>query len=144
MNSNLNLKQWIMATVASFVVMAVLNYIVHAVLLTGWYQEYPNYWRTQADMMSRMHWMYVGYLLFSALFSYIYTKGYEGKQGLGEGMRYGALIGAIVGFPKMFADHVMFPYQGKVILAWGIATFVICVVMGIVTGMIYKGQPKAA
>jgi hypothetical protein len=45
MNSNLNLKQWIMATVASFVVMAVLNYIVHAVLLTGWYQEYPNYWR---------------------------------------------------------------------------------------------------
>jgi hypothetical protein len=60
MNSNLNLKQWIMATVASFVVMAVLNYIVHAVLLTGWYQEYPNYWRTEADMMSRMHWMYVG------------------------------------------------------------------------------------
>ncbi len=144
MGSKLNVKQWIMATVASFVVMTALNLIVHAVLLTGWYQEYPHYWRSEPDMTSRMHWLYVGYFLFSALFAYIYTKGREGKAALGEGFRYGMLVGALVGFPKMFFDHVMFPYQGKVILAWGVATFVTCVVMGIVTGMIYKGESKPA
>lgn len=144
MGSKLNVKQWVMATVASFVVMTVLNFIVHQVLLVGWYQEYPHYWRTELDMAGRMHWMYIGYLLFSALFAYIYTKGLEGKAALAEGFRYGVLVGAIVGFPKMFTDHVMFPYQGKVILAWGVATFITCVVMGIVTGMIYKSQPKSA
>jgi hypothetical protein len=144
MGTKLNVKQWIMATVASFVVMTALNSIVHGVLLTGWYQEYPAYWRSEADMSTKMHWLYVGYLLFSGLFAYIYTKGIEGKGGFIEGFRYGMLIGAIVGFPKMFMDHVFFPYQGKVILAWGIATFVICAVMGIVTGIIYKAEPKAA
>lgn len=144
MNSPLNVKQWIIASVACFVVMVVLSFIEHGVVLAAWYQEYPNYWRSQADMSSRMHWMYVGYLLFSALFTYIYTKGYEGKPGLGEGFRYGVLVGALVGFPKMFLDHVVFPYQGKVILAWGISTFIICVVMGLVTATIYKKEQKAA
>lgn len=142
MNSPLNVKQWITASVACFVVMAVLSFIEHGVLLTSWYNEFPHYWRSEADQASRMHWAYVGYLLFSALFTYIYTKGYEGKPGLGEGFRYGALVGALVGFPKMFLDHVMFPYQGKVILTWGISTFIICVVMGLVTAGIYRKEAK--
>ena len=59
MNSPLNVKQWIIASVACFVVMVVLSFIEHDVVLAAWYQEYPNYWRSQADMSSRMHWMYV-------------------------------------------------------------------------------------
>ena len=138
MFSKLNIKQWLTATVACFVVMSVLQHFVHSVLLTAWYQEYAQYWRSEQDMMSRVHWRYVGYVLFSALFCFIYTKGLEGTSPLGEGMRYGILIGSLVGIPRMFIDHVMFYYPGRIILAWGIATVVICTIMGIVVGMIYK------
>ena len=76
MRSTLNVKQWALATVAAFVAMSVIEYLVHGVMLSGWYQQYPNYWRSPEDMMSNMHWLYIGHVLFAALFSYMYTRGY--------------------------------------------------------------------
>ena len=142
MSSPLNVKQWAIATVAVFVAMAVIQFAVHGVLLAGWYAEFPTYWRTQEDMMSKMHWMYVGYLAFAGLFSYIYTRGYEGKAGMGEGMRYGLLIGALVGIPKMFIDHAVFFYPGRIILSWGAGMVVMCGILGVIVGMIYKGSQQ--
>lgn len=145
MNSKLNVKQWVTATVAVFVGMAIIEYIVHGVLLSGWYMEHPNYWRSQEKMMSKMHWMYMGYLVFAALFSYIYTRGYEGKSGTGEGMRYGMLVGALIGIPKMFIDHAVFYYPGKIVVGWGVSMIVMCTILGVIVGMIYKGsQQKTA
>ncbi len=142
MNSQLNVKQWAIATVAVFVAMAIIQYVVHGVMLTGWYMEYPAYWRSPEAMMRKMYWMYVGYLVFAALFTYIYTRGYEGKAGMGEGMRYGVLIGALVGIPKMFIDHAVFFYPGKIILSWCIAMIVMCAILGIIVGMIYKSPQQ--
>lgn len=144
MNSTLNVKQWAIATVAVFVVMSAIQYLIHGALLSDWYAEHSHYWRSPEDMMSRMHWMYVGYALFAGLFCYIFSLGYEGKPGIGEGFRYGALIGALIGFPKMFTDHAVFYYQGKVIVAWGVGMFVTCILLGILAGMIYKGGKQAA
>lgn len=142
MNSRLNVKQWAIATVAVFVAMALIEYLVHGVMLSGWYMEYQSYWRSQEAMMSKMHWMYVGYLVFAGLFAYIYTRGYEGKAGMGEGLRYGVLIGALVGIPKMFIDHAVFFYPGKIILSWGVGMTVMCAILGMIVGMIYKGPEQ--
>lgn len=139
MNSKFNVQQWAVASVAVFVVLSVFQYLVHGVLLSAWYQEHTTYWRSTEEMMNRMHWMYVGYALFAALFSFTYSRGYEGKPGIGEGLRYGMMVGALIGFPKMFADHTMFIYPGKMIVAWGISTFVVCVMLGILVGLVYKG-----
>ena len=47
MNSRLNVKQWAIASVAAFVAMSVIEYLVHAVMLAGWYREYTVYWLIQ-------------------------------------------------------------------------------------------------
>ena len=140
MNSPLNVKQWAIASVAAFVAMAVIEFLVHGVMLSSWYMEYPSYWRTQEQMMSKMPWMYAGYLFFAGLFSYIYTRGYEGKSGVGEGMRYGMLVGALIGIPKMFIDHAVFYYPGKIVVGWGVSMLVMCTILGMVVGLIYKGS----
>ncbi len=143
MSSPLNVKQWAIATVAVFVATAVIEFLVHGVLLSSWYMEYPTYWRTQEEMMSRMPWMYFGYLVFASIFTYIYTKGYEGKSG--EGLRYGLLIGALVGIPKALIDHAVFYYPGKIIAGWAVGMVVMCAILGMIVGMIYKstGQKTA-
>ncbi len=144
MNSPLNVKQWFIATIAVFVAMAVIQFIVHGVMLSGWYMEYQSYWRSQEDMMSKRPWMYVGYLVFSVLFTYIYTRGYEGKPGMGEGLRYGLLVGSLIALPKMFIDHAVFFYPGKIILAWAVGMVVMCAILGAIVGMIYKGSAQKA
>ena len=142
MNSTFNVKQWAIATVAVFVVLSVIQYFTQSMLLSE--AQVARYWRAGADMMSRMHWMYVGNLLFAGLFCYIFTFGYKGKPGIGEGLRYGALIGALISFPKMFTDHVTFYYPGMIVVATGLTMFVGCVLAGIVIGLIYKGEAAKA
>ena len=144
MGSKLNVKRWLIATVVVFVVMAALEYIIHGVLLAPWYAETPQYWRTQSDMMGRIRWMYLGYAFFAALFTYVFTRGYEGKPGIGEGVRYGFWIGLLLCLPTMFINHTVFPYPNKIVIAWLAAGVVQAVILGIVLAMIYKGEKKAA
>ncbi len=144
MNSRLNVKQWAIASVATFVAMSVIEFLVHGVMLSGWYREYTVYWRSQEEVMNQLHWLYLGYALFAAMFSYIYTRGYEGKPGIGEGLRYGVLVGSFIGIPKMFIEHAVFYYPGKMLVAWCIETIVICTILGVIVAMIYKGEKKTA
>jgi hypothetical protein len=144
MSAKLNVKQWLIAVAAVFVGMAILEFLVHGVILSAWYAEHPEYWRSQQDMQSRMGWMYLGYALFSLLFTLIYTKGYEGKPGLGEGLRYGLWIGMLLQLPRMFIMHAVYPYPGKLLVAWLITGVIEAIIFGLLVGMIYKGAQKPA
>ena len=46
----MNRKRWLLASGAVFVVMAVLEFLVHGVLLSGLYQQSASVWRPQAEM----------------------------------------------------------------------------------------------
>ena len=144
MGSKLNVKQWIIASIAVFIAMSILEFIVHAVLLQSWYVEYPQYWRPEAEMMGLMGWMHLGYAIFALLFTLIYSKGYEGKPGVGEGIRYGFWVGLLLHLPKMFALHTIYPYPGGLLVAWMVSGIIESIILGALVGMIYKGQPHSA
>ena len=143
MGSKLNVKQWIIASIAVFVGMSILEYILHGQILRSWYMETPQYWRPEAEMMSMMGWMYLGYAFYALLFTLIYSKGYEGKPGLGEGIRYGFWIGLLMQLPKMFSLHAIYPYPGKILVTWMVGGMVESIILGAVVAMLYK-KPAAA
>jgi len=145
MSSKLNVKQWVIASIAVFVGMSILEFVLHGVIMSSWYAETPQYWRPDQEMMGLMHWMYVGYAIFAPVFTLIYSKGYEGKSGLGEGIRYGFWVGILLHLPKMFILHAIYPYPGKVLVTWMVAGLVETIILGAIVALIYKGsQPSAA
>ena len=88
------MKRFLMASIVVYVVYQILGFLIHNVILSGLYESLQNLWRS--DQRS---WI-IGLtgLIWAVLFTFIYTKGFEGK-GVMEGVRYGLWIGLFISFP---------------------------------------------
>lgn len=131
----MNIKRFILASIAVFVVIQVIDWLVHGVLLSGWYSQLQSIWRP--NMMDYMWLMMLGSLFFSFMFVYIFTKAYE-EKGLLEGARYGLYIGLLLFVSGMLGQYTMYPIPLGLALIWlgyGIAEMVIA---GVVAAAIYR------
>jgi len=131
----MNVKRFIIASIAVYLVFQVLDFIIHGVILADTYKELANVWRP--DMMSLMWIFYIAGLLFAFLFVYIFIKGYEGK-GILEGVRYGIIIGLLMNVIGMFGQYVMYPLPFTLIILWFISGMIESILGGIAAAAIYK------
>jgi hypothetical protein len=135
----MNMKRWLLAAVAVVVAVAALEMIIHGVLLRDAYVQTATLWRSEAEMQAHMWTFWLGYLVVGAVFALIYAKGYEGgKSGIGQGLRYGAYMGLLVGVGLTAGWYAVLPIPGSLVVGWMIAGFVEMLVAGIVVGLIYK------
>jgi hypothetical protein len=118
-----------------FVAYEVVNNIIHMLILSGVYETMMDVWRT--DMMQKLWIMYVTALIFSFLFVYIFSKGYEGK-GIAEGIRYGLIIGLLMNIVGMFNQYAAYPISLSLTVQWFIYGVIQIIICGIVTAALYK------
>jgi hypothetical protein len=131
----MNIKNFIFTSVIVFIAYQVVNSIIHYLILSGAYQALVDVWRP--DMMQKVWIMYATSLIFSFLFVYIFSKGYEGR-GILEGVRYGLILGLLMNVVGMFNQYAVYPLPFSLIIQWfiyGIIQFIIC---GIVAATLYK------
>ena len=131
----MNVKRFIIASIAVFIVIQAVDWLVHGVLLSGWYREVKGVWRP--EMMDIMWVMMLGSLFYSFMFVFIFTKGYEGK-GLLEGVRYGLLIGLLVFVSGMLGQYVMYPVPLGMAAVWIGYGVVEMMIAGAITAAIYR------
>ncbi len=137
-----NKNFWI-AFIVVFIVLEIMNYIIHAVILGSTYamENVAKAFRTMEDMQSKMWVMYIVDLVWSFFFVFLFVKGYENK-GVMEGVRYGIYIGLFVQFVAAYAQYVVYPLEYSLTFQWFIYGFIESIILGIVTALIYK--PAAA
>ena len=89
----------LLSTLSTFLILFVLDYIWYGYLMSNFYPS--------DGMRASPIWLYlsVGYLIFSLLFSYMYPKGVEGSNKTVQGLRFGILVGLIIGLPFAFIEH---------------------------------------
>jgi hypothetical protein len=135
----MNTKRWLLASVAVLIAIAVMEFVIHGMLLSDLYRQTPALWRPQAQMQ-QMAWIFwVGYLVFALFFALIYVKGYEkGKPGLGQGLRFGFYLGAMLSVMHSFVWYVILPIPLALAFYWFIAIFVEFIVAGAVAGWVYR------
>ena len=135
----MNTKRWLWASIAVFVVLAVSDFLIHGVLLSGLYQQTASVWRPPADAQ-RLTWIFfVGYLVFAPMFTLIYTKGYEAsKSGLGQGLRFGLYLGAMLSVANSYGWYVVLPIPLVIACYWFAAILVQFMLAGIAVGLIYR------
>jgi hypothetical protein len=134
----MNTKRWLLASVAVFVVIAVLEFVIHGMLLQGVYKQTASVWRPEAEMQ-RLFWIFwVGYLVFAPFFALIYAKGYEkGEPALGQGFRFGLYMGLMLSVLHSYAQYVILPIPLVIACYWFAATIVEFVAAGIAAGLVY-------
>jgi hypothetical protein len=139
----MNKKLWI-GFIVIFIAMAVLNMIIHGFILSSTYQtdEVSKIMRPESEMNSMMWIYYVVYIIQAFFFTFIFSKGYEGK-GIIEGVRYGLYMGLLMATPMAYASYAMYPMPYSLALQWFIYGMIQYIILGILIALVYKKKPAA-
>jgi len=137
----MDLKRWLLATAGAFAVILLGDTVIHHVWLGDVYRANAQWWRPAAEMEAMRGLMFVSQALLAALLTFIYMKGYEpGKGSVGQGFRFGVLMGLLLAVPSNLMHAVVYPYPVTLVLSWLVGTLVEVTLAGMMIGYIYKPQ----
>ncbi|MDH7515353.1 MAG: hypothetical protein QHI48_05740 [Bacteroidota bacterium] len=128
-------KKTIWAVIAVFIAWAILDFILHNLLLSSLYEQTKQLWRPLAEM--NMPLMYVVTLVLSICFCVIYGFLVEPKS-IGRGTLYGIVTGLGMGFSMGFGSYVSMPIPLSLAFAWFIGSWVEFIIGGILVGLIIR------
>ena len=135
----LNVKRWVSAGLAAAAVNLVLDAVIHGRLLMGLYQQTASVWRPTADAQAKMGLMTLGNVLFGLVCAWLYAGGYEpAKSGLGQGVRFGLAIGALLSILYACVWYVVLPIPAQLAAGWVASALVEGVCTGAVVGLLYR------
>ena len=126
------------AAVVAWLVSLAVGFLVNDVLLAPIAAANVAVMRPEAEIMGNLPIGFVFLLIGFFAFSYAYAKGYEGGNGVAEGVRFGVLLSLIViGFGLVW-QYVMFPITATYSAAIIIDSIVEMSIYGAIVGAIYK------
>ena len=134
----MNKKRFALASVAVFVLILLLGSLFEYVELMI-FPEADAMYRKEIDprIIAPVGFFFTAVLSF--LFVYIYAKGYEpAKSRLGQGLRYGVVMGLLIASAAIVGNYLTFPIQEKVATLEFALCWVEFLFIGSAIGLIYK------
>jgi hypothetical protein len=126
------------AAVVAWIVSLGVGFLVNEVLLADIAAANVTVMRPEAELMGNLPIGFVFLLLGFFAFSYAYAKGYEGGNGVVEGIRFGVLVALIVVGFGLIWQYVMFPITAAYAAAIIIDSILELALYGAIVGAIYK------
>jgi hypothetical protein len=135
----LNIKRFILATIAAFVFIFIFEWLWHGMLMKGMYEATKDVWRPEDA--SLMIYVFASLFLFAAVLTYIYTV--VGKHlPCKRGIAFGFFAGLLLAMPNLGA-YAHMPIPLTIPLMWMLSMVIECLGAGMVIAAIYK-EPTAA
>ncbi len=135
------MKKVLLSTLAVFIAMEVCDFVIHGVILKSAYEATASLWRP--DMQSMMWLYYIIGIVGSFFFSFIFSKGYEGK-GIVEGVRYGLYIGIWMSIGMAYGTYGMIAIPYYMALQWFVYGIIEYVLFGIIAALVFGKKQEAA
>lgn len=138
----MNYGRLVAAAVVATIVDAIYGILVYGTALTSQFARFPGVYRS-ADQATYMPILFCGIFLAMLAATFIFAKGFEGGSALGEGIRFGILIGVVeVGYASI-VGYAMTNIGRRLALSMTIANFVEWVIAGAVIGLVYGSAAQA-
>jgi hypothetical protein len=131
-------KKFAIAVAVTFVLFSGLGYLVHGYVLAGAYGHYPNLWRTVDDTAKHMPFILIANLTMAIPFVWIYERGRQDKPFMGQGLRYGIAMAALVPAGKFITYYAIQPISHGIALHQILFDGVAIVIAAVVVARIYK------
>lgn len=138
----MNMKRLLLAIVVAFAVIFGTDFLIHGFWLNPDYEATKSLWRPENEMHTHFCWMLFAQFLCAATFVIIWAKGFAGRN-IATGITFGLLMGLFQGVWAII-NYVVMPLPGALATKWLLAGVVQCVLLGIVTALIYKPEGAPA
>lgn len=138
----MNTKKLLLTVLIVFVLLEVLNFLIHGVLLDSTYkmEEVQAAFRPEAEINSNMWIVLFTDLVWAFFFVFFFAKGYEGK-GIMEGLRFGFYIGLFWGLVSSYQTYAFAPIPYSLAFQWFIYSMIVSLILGVVAALVYKPDP---
>lgn len=130
-------KNYLISTLTVFLVITVLNMIVHNILLEDLYLKNSHLFRPMDEIKKHCHYFMFGNLIFSGAFCYIYSKGHEKTGSVMQGIRFALWIILLMWIPFTITSYTIYPHPKNLELAWLLAYSVETIIAGITVSMVF-------
>ena len=138
----MNYGRLVLAAVVAMVVDLIYGYVVFGMALGSFMAVAPGVFRPLDAVTQHLPAMFGGTLLGMLAATAIYAKGYEGKSGLAEGMRFGLLVAIFSAGYFNIAGSAVMNYGLKLAAVNSVAGVGEWLIVGATIGLLYK--PAAA
>jgi len=137
----MNVQRYAIGSIAVFIFLLVAELVFHGVILSGCYDEYTHLIRPGFLSSWYAIWLFLGYLIFSFGFCFIFTKGYENK-GFGEGIRYGLYIAFAFAVSSILIAYAVCSIPAELVVSWIVGYLIIMILAGIIIAAIYRPKQR--
>jgi len=132
-------KFWLTVLV-SFVLLYAFQFILHALILSGFYASRPDGLLPEAKMQARMIWMPIGFLIWAYLWTYFFHR-FASEKNVFKGIQHGVSYMIFLNVPKSFIWYASIDISGYCYLWWSIGEVIMGIIIGAVMGAMLKGEP---
>ena len=132
----MNIKRYGLAAVAVFAFMFAFEFFWHGILLHDQYEATKALWRSEQDFEAFFPLAIAVTVVLALLISFIFTRHYE-SCGLGEGVRFGVMLGLLMGVLQ-FGIYPYLPIPLGLAVSWFLGATLEGIGIGIVLALIYR------
>jgi hypothetical protein len=133
----MNIKSLVITIVVAFVTVWATDFLIHAVWLSATYGATKELWRPEAEMVTKMPWMFLGQFLVATAFTLNFAAYVAERRCLRGTLAYAACIGVLVGGGQIIMYAVQ-PFPGLLVAKWCLAYFLQMLLLGVVVHKVYK------
>jgi hypothetical protein len=131
-------KFWI-SGIAAVIVMLVLGFAFHGFILADDYKAMSAHMRSESEHMAYFPYMIVAHLFMGFAAAWIYRKGMTaGASWLGQGVRFGIAMAAVMTVPMFLIHYAVYPHPGMLIVKQIVGDSICWIVAGIVLAFFNK------
>ena len=130
-----------LTAVVAFVVDMAYGFVVYGNLLAGQFALVDDVFRGPTET-AYLPYLALGILIAMFPAVYIYAKGYEGRSGVDEGLRFGAVMGTFVVGYSVIVNYAILNIGRRITLSMAVAALIEWLIVGVTIGLVYK--PAAA
>ena len=132
----MNVKRYLIATVALFVFLCLYGMLVHGMLLSGMYEASAQIWRDYTEMQALAPFRFIFQIVLAAWAVLAFSQFYK-KGGVKHGLLFGLFFGVFAGILAAM-KYLWLPISGALCVSWFIANTVEWVLGGLILGYIYR------
>jgi hypothetical protein len=134
----MNFPRIALAAVAAWIVSLPVGFVVNDFLLADIYEANRTVMRPSEEVTANLPLGFAFLLVGFFAFAYAYAKGYEGGNGVMEGVRFGVLVALMVSGFGLIWQYILYPISATLAAALIIDSIVEFSIFGGVIGAVYR------